>query len=233
MFFKKSVYVFALLLTSFATLLAESLYANSPVISGLAHVHVNNNTTVSWQPTNKATGLQLFVKKGTPTKGLAQVTFPTTPSSPQIFVAEGTKLAGFDQLKASITYLPKNTTPTKVVNERMQPKNSPQAKAKSAKPTRITHALISPSEDLPCLPPMPIPHPKEQGNQVISNFTPLKLSYYPPITKNKTLFYASFILVNQQALQPHTHPPTTFNFIPSYQQGIPFVNGFSGLAPPA
>lgn len=230
MWLKKTFLIFICSLTSG---LAESLYANSPVISGLAHVHVNNNTTVSWQPTKKATGLQLFIKKGTPTKGLAQVTFPTTPSSPQIFVAEGTKLAGFDQLKASITYLPKKTTPTKVVNERMQPKNTPQAKTKSAKPTRTTHALISPSEDLPCLPPMPIPHPKEQGNQVISNFNPLKLSLHPPITKNKTLFYASFILANQQALQPNTHHLPTSNFIPTYQQGIPFVNGFSGLAPPA
>lgn len=130
-----------------------------------------------------------------------------TAELPSIYVVEGTVISGFESLAVQLVYVP-------------------AYKTDSASTTSLAQA----SEN-PCTPPVQLPIPLEQKAQVTG------LSSLPSTTKymhTSLIFYSSFWCKNEfhfMHLQ-HNPPQEAPRFLANIPTTPPFINGFSGLAPP-
>ena len=206
MFSKKCVVIRQFLLSSICCLVGFSAHANQTTLSGWEKVHIQPGTLTTLsntqQPTTEAT--QLYVTPGTITSGWKQVSVKKTQASVILYVAEGTAVAGIENIQAKISYV-------------------------APKPPSI---LKTQTEDLPCLPPLPIPHPKEQGNHAIGMISPVKTKDHFYKTETQVIAYSSFPNSHLQDLELKNNPWKNY-FHPTPISTIPFVRGFSGLAPPS
>ena len=193
------------LLSSICCLVGFSAHANQTTLSGWEMVHIQPGTLTTLlntqQPTSEAT--QLYVTPGTITSGWKQVSVKKTQASVILYVAEGTAVAGIENIQAKISYV-------------------------APKPPSI---LKTQTEDLPCLPPLPIPHPKEQGNLAIVVISPVKTKEHFSTTDTQVIAFSSLPTTSFQNLRTTNNSYTT-HFHPTHLTNLPFLSGFSGLAPP-
>jgi hypothetical protein len=130
-----------------------------------------------------------------------------TAEQPSIYVVEGTLISGFETLAVQLVYVPAYTT------------NTPSATS------------LAQASEYPCTPPVPLPIPLEQKAQVTS------LSGVPSTTKymhTSLIFYSPFGCKNELHFVHLQHNPSQEapRFLASIPTTAPFINGFSGLAPP-
>lgn len=130
-----------------------------------------------------------------------------TAEQPSIYVVEGTLISGFESLAVQLVYVPAYTT------------NTPSATS------------LAQASEYPCTPPVRLPIPLEQKAQVTS------LSGVPSTTKymhTSLIFYSPFGCKNEFHFMHLQHNPSQEapRFLASIPTTPPFINGFSGLAPP-
>lgn len=195
------------LLSSICCLVGITAHANQAVLAGWDKVHVQpgtlNTLSNTQQPTTEAT--QLYVTPGTIISGWNQVSVQHTQTPIKIYITEGTPVVGLENIQqAKISY--------------MAPKPPTQLKAQT--------------EDLPCLPPLPIPHPKEQGNLAIVVILPIKTKEHFSTTDTQVIGFSSLPTTSSQNLRTTNNSYTT-HFHPTPLTNLLFLSGFSGLAPPS
>ncbi len=193
------------LLSCFCCLAGVTAHANQTVFSGWDKVHVQPGTLTTLSDAEQTTTTtQLYITPGTLTSGWNQVSVQKTQTPIRVYITEGTPVAGLENMQqAKISYI--------------APQPSTQLKAQT--------------EESPCLPPLPIPDPKEQGNHAISVISPVKTKEHFSITKTQGITYLSLSTTRTQNLRTTNNSYTT-DYYPTPLTNLPFLSGFSGLAPP-
>lgn len=208
------------------------VYPQEAVISGIENIHIADGTLSTLNSKEQKTSNSIIhVEEGTLVSGLEHLQQQSIDRHKQIYVVEGSVLSGKEHLHFSVTYVSANAKAEVLGSSHKTKTNSKRRSSKvrnfaESKPNK----RILP-KTFPCNDSLPFPTtPSEKNCLWISTISTVNYQVKSRLNFN-TLTHFS-LAVNTNTTEPTLSVNRFTNLAISNYINLPFIRGFSGLAPP-
>ncbi|WP_188405416.1 hypothetical protein [Psychroflexus salis] len=225
---------FKLLANSAMCLFAVVTFASQPIVFGIENIHVQKNTLTTFVINHEQFPLtdNLYMPEVKLTKALSNIS--NTKGSPAsiIFITKGTTVSGFKNLNTIVlnsSFIEEKIKSVISVEHEEFPKILvKKSHSSQEQPLKLVNGI----KTYPCLPHLPIPYPLENVKKTVLSNSFIKSNYLPKQTNSSKICYSKFILSIAQELEISNFNKATARINLQNDTLIPFLFGYSGLAPP-